>query len=436
MGKRKRYSDLRSYLNVASGLLGLFLTIATPMVLVAVYRRFKNKLKNTGTNRVFFVWATILVSSVAAVLMFIENILTYKANISIYPDDEEEQGFHDIYVYFKEMLGILITMAICDFVFQILGIIYMYKTKQLEDDFPIPGLMKCILLFECYNHNSNGDDPQATAGTTGIDPSPTNPPLPGDDPRATADPPPTNPPLPGDDPQAIVGHAGAPPSSNDIIPAPLATPPSPTNTVISSTSSTSTSTTGSSSSTTTNPINSVSSYKTIVRLAILLFGCYFSTLFLQLSTFHMPYIILGSIASPIETLSLTSFYIASYFTLIAFVAFFLKITDGLNNSNEKPFRRYFFMCILPLLSALVFIACAVFFMMFFVTYTLMIQGYRNNNGAIGILGSILPSLFVTAVGIGGTRLIKCIGGKKEKNKKKNKKNKQSSKKKKKVIGTC
>ncbi len=46
-------------------------------------------------------WATILVSSGAAVLMFIENILTYKDNISIYPDDKEEQGFPDIYVYFN-----------------------------------------------------------------------------------------------------------------------------------------------------------------------------------------------------------------------------------------------------------------------------------------------------------------------------------------------
>ena len=226
------------------------------MVLVAVYKRFKNKLENTGTNRVFFVWATILVSSVAAVLMIIANILTYKSNISIYPDDEEEQGFHDIYVYFKEMLGILITMVICDFVFHILGIIYMNKTKQLEDDFPIPGLMKCILLFECYNHNSNGDDPQVTADPpptnpsllgddpqatadppptnppllgddpqATADPPPTNPSLLGDDPQATADPPPTNPHLPGDDPQAIAGHTRASPSSNVIIPAPLPTPP-------------------------------------------------------------------------------------------------------------------------------------------------------------------------------------------------------------------
>ena len=61
---------------------------------------------------------------------------------------------------------------------------------------------------------------------------------------------------------------------------------------------------------------------------------------------------------------------------------------------------------------MVFIVCAVFFVMFFAIYTIMIQGYRNNDGVIGILGSILPSLFVSVVGFGGTRLIKCIGGKK------------------------
>ncbi len=56
---------------------------------------------------------------------------------------------------------ILITMVIGDFVFQILGIVYMHLTKQLEEDFPIPGLMKCILLFECYNNgepHNNGDN--------------------------------------------------------------------------------------------------------------------------------------------------------------------------------------------------------------------------------------------------------------------------------------
>ena len=60
---------------------------------------------------------------------------------------------------------------------------------------------------------------------------------------------------------------------------------------------------------------------------VLLFGCVSFTLFLQLSSFHSLYILLGTISTPVETLSITSFYIATYFFLVAFVAVVLKTTD-------------------------------------------------------------------------------------------------------------
>ena len=142
---------------------------------------------------------------------------------------------------------------------------------------------------------------------------------------------------------------------------------------------------------------------------VLLFGCVSFTLFLQLSSFHSLYILLGTISTPVETLSITSFYIATYFCLVAFVAVILKTTDVREYYEWKNVKASnIIKCVFVIISAALFITCAVFFVLYFYNYTVMVQGYRNGGGIFGIIGSILPSLLVVFGGWCGTRLIKCI----------------------------
>ena len=133
---------------------------------------------------------------------------------------------------------------------------------------------------------------------------------------------------------------------------------------------------------------------------ILLFGCVSFTLFLQLSSFHSVYILLGTICTPVTTLSITSFYIATYFFFVAFVAVVLKSTDGTNLKKGVVCAA--------VISAILFTIFAICLVLYFYKYTVLVQGYRNTGGIFGIVGSLLPSIIVALGGWCGTRLIKCI----------------------------
>ena len=60
---------------------------------------------------------------------------------------------------------------------------------------------------------------------------------------------------------------------------------------------------------------------------VLLLAVYGFMLFFQLMSFHSLYIVLGAITTPVQTISLTTFYIALFFSVVAFIAMFLKSTN-------------------------------------------------------------------------------------------------------------
>lgn len=140
---------------------------------------------------------------------------------------------------------------------------------------------------------------------------------------------------------------------------------------------------------------------------LLLLGGVSFTLFLQFSTYHLVYILLGVMSTPVETLSITAFYVASYFFLVAFIAIFLKSTDN-KNLYDPCSCTNFLKFLVPLVAGGLFIACSVPFMMYFFNYITMVQTSRNNGGFVAVLGSILPSVLVSAGGWFGTRIIDCV----------------------------
>ncbi len=140
---------------------------------------------------------------------------------------------------------------------------------------------------------------------------------------------------------------------------------------------------------------------------ILLFGCVSFTLFIQMISFHFMYILLGTMCTPVTTLSITSFYTATYFCLVTFFAVFLKSTN-----DENLYKKFqvpnCIKCVTTLTSASLFITTAVLFVLYFYKYTVMVQEYQNGNGILGIVGSILPSFLIAFGGWCCTRLIKYI----------------------------
>ena len=134
-------------------------------------------------------------------------------------------------------------------------------------------------------------------------------------------------------------------------------------------------------------------------VVILLLGSVSFTFFLQLSSFHSVYILLGILSTPVETLSVTTFYIACFFCLVAFNAFVLKLTDNKKINMCKV--------VFSVLTGCVFIACAVLFVMFFYNYITMVQSYKSG-GFLTIVGRILPAVCVTVGGYVGTKLLDCI----------------------------
>ena len=139
---------------------------------------------------------------------------------------------------------------------------------------------------------------------------------------------------------------------------------------------------------------------------------YLFMLFLQLMSFHSVYIVLGTIATPVETLSLTTFYIALFFNLVAFIAVFLKATDDIDYNQKCGWKELICItmkCLLPLLAVGLFAVCAFFFVIYFSNYLTVIQGSNNSVGILSVLGSILPSALIGLAGFCGTRIMNCIG---------------------------
>lgn len=144
---------------------------------------------------------------------------------------------------------------------------------------------------------------------------------------------------------------------------------------------------------------------------VLLFGSFFFTLFLQLSSFHFLYIILGAISIPVVSLSISTFYIACFFCFVAFIAIILKSTnnpDYFKWDTLKCMNLNILRCASPFLAAALFAVSLGLFIGYFYNYVIMVQSYSNNGGFLAIIGNILPAVLVGLGGFSGTRLIKCI----------------------------
>ena len=144
---------------------------------------------------------------------------------------------------------------------------------------------------------------------------------------------------------------------------------------------------------------------------VFLFGTFSLSLFLQLVCFHSMYIILGALRTPIETISITTFYIADFFCFVAFFAIVLKSTNNPEYYKLKDCKSLFvncLKCICTLIAAVLFIAAAILFILYFQNYVIMVQQYSNDGGFLAIIGSILPFALVSFGGYCATRLIGCI----------------------------
>ena len=80
------YSNQRHYMNIGSILLTFAIMLAIPLVLVAVYERFCEKMTDSQNMR-SIVWSIMFVSAVCAGIMFIYDVLTVILDIRFYPSE-------------------------------------------------------------------------------------------------------------------------------------------------------------------------------------------------------------------------------------------------------------------------------------------------------------------------------------------------------------
>ncbi len=345
------YSKQRLYMNVGAVILVIAVMLATPVTLVGVYDTFHKKVEG---NKMYFVWSIVTVSSVATGLMIVIDVKTVLINITLYPKNKADPGYHDIYIYFILSSAALGVIVLGDTIVTIVALVYVKPVGDRK--FPIPELFKFIkFLLSCCGCCRSCEG----RGRAQADRRPENQPLlveeGGNQENAVQ----------GGEVAVVQGNAGAQRLRVQQL--------------------------------------------CCSECLVLLLGSVFFTLFLQLTSFHSVYILLGTIGTPVQTLSITSFYIATYFCLVAFIAVVLKSTDKQEYYSLKDFKlSNLIKCLVILTSAGLFITCAVFFVIYFYNYTVMVQGYHNSGGIFGIVGSLLPSLLVVFGGWCGTKLIKCI----------------------------
>ena len=135
-----------------------------------------------------------------------------------------------------------------------------------------------------------------------------------------------------------------------------------------------------------------------------LFVAYISCSYLlELLVYHIPYIILGAIVTPIETITTVSFYIALFICFVTFLAILLKAFD---TEYYKSKFTSICCCYIPLLILIpLFLGCFGCFLWYFHTYIVLVQTYNNNQGIWHVIGSILPTAVVTFFGILGKYIL-------------------------------
>ena len=130
----------------------------------------------------------------------------------------------------------------------------------------------------------------------------------------------------------------------------------------------------------------------------LYFGTLVLTMFLQLSGFHIFFIILGVLATPINSISMFCFYIAFTFLSIAFVAILLKMSN-----THKPF-----VWLVTFVIGVVGLASSITLILYYYSYIYSIDDNTYHSGALTILGHILPAAVTALLAFFGKNIISYI----------------------------
>ena len=133
-------------------------------------------------------------------------------------------------------------------------------------------------------------------------------------------------------------------------------------------------------------------------------GNVITMVFMQLCGFHVFFITLGALATPVSTLSIVSFYIAFYFCLVTFIAVLLKTSDAKN-----PLPWMLASWALAGVIGGIGLACIGVLIAYFYNYIHMVEDYNYSNGVLVFLGRILPTCIATFLAFCGRRLVKYVG---------------------------
>ena len=389
------YYQQRLNMNVGSIVLVVCIMLAIPLIFVTVHDNFCKKMTK-NKNMLFFVWSTLVVAASCALPILILDVMTYVYNINFYSSG----SFNDIHTYFILFISLIGVVLVLNLVTLAASLAYL-KHKDTDEIFPIPKILKfrkrCCCVRCCSQERTEDPqvrtgDPQVRTGDTQV--------RTGDPQERTGDPQERtedcqerteDPQVRTGDPQARTGDSQARTGDSQVR-------------------------TGDPQERTGDPQETGGTFLELCwsDCIVLLIAMYLFMLFLQLMSFHSVYIVLGTIATPVKTLSLTTFYIALFFSLVAFVAVFLKATDDIIIDYNQSCEWKNAVCIamkylLPLLVVGLFAVCAFFFVRYFSNYLTVIQGSNNSVGILSVLGSILPSALIGLAGFCGTRIMNCIG---------------------------
>ncbi len=129
--------------------------------------------------------------------------------------------------------------------------------------------------------------------------------------------------------------------------------------------------------------------------------------FLQLTSFHVVYIMLGAIAAPGETLSVFCSFITAYIFAVIYVAVIFKYLSIEHFKDRVTWN--FVLCIIPLgFAGVTLIGSVALFTAFFYKFSIVMEITSTNEGLWGLVKSFLPTLLVAFLGFCGHKLLKYI----------------------------
>jgi hypothetical protein len=357
--QQARYDQMRLFMNVGCIIVIIAIVIASPVILVAVHDRICKYLKG---NKLFFAWSLLLVSSIAASIMFVHDGITIYRGL---------WGIGDLMLYFWIFAFLHAALPCLDLLSMICALVYLRPYQR--ERFPIPELFKfinklikvpCSCGRQCAAQNGEENLQQQRVPLLDEDGAAQNEAENQQQQREPED-----------------GTAQNEAENQQQQREPLFG----------------------------RQVERKRGWCTVLccsECLVLLFGMVFFSLFLQLSSFHSMYILLGAISTPVGTISITTFYIACLFSLIAVVAIALKSTNNPDYYKWDTFKWInVFKCILPILVAVLLFASMGLFIAYFYNY---IQSFSNHGGYLVLIGNILPSAVVGLGGFFSSRLIKYI----------------------------